>query len=209
MSRFGTLVSATPIDKGMPMPLVPALVILVLAAGWRALAVHAPALSNFAPLMALTYCGAVYFRDKRLWFVPFAALIISDVYLDRYYATAFGEAWTWPSVVLRAGCFALALPIGRLVARHKNWLNLFSGALAGSVIFYLATNTDAWVRDPYYVKTGAGWWQAMTVGRPEFPPTLLFFRNTLVSDLLFTGLFALAMEYASLRARQPSLLAKV
>ena len=172
------------------------------------LAVHAPALSNFAPLMALTYCGAVYFRDKRLWFVPFAALMVSDLYLDRYYATTYGEQWLWPSVLVRAACFAAALPIGRFIAQHKSWLNLFSGALAGSIIFYLATNTDAWIRDPFYAKNAAGWWQAMTVGRPEFPPTLFFFRNTLVSDLLFTAVFAFAMEAAARRARQPSLLAK-
>jgi hypothetical protein len=183
-----------------------ALALLVLAAVWRLLAIHAPALANFAPLMALTFCSAVYFRDKRLWLVPFLALTLSDLYLDHYYATTFGEEWKWPSVLVRALCFGLALPIGRLVAERKNWLNLFSGALAGSVIFYFVTNTDAWIRDPFYVKNAAGWWQALTVGRPEFPPTLFFFRNTLVSDLLFTGLFALAMEFAALRARRDSLL---
>ena len=190
------------------MPLVFALVILVIAAAWRLIALHAPALSNFAPLMALTYCGAVYFRDKRFWFVPFLALMASDLYLDHYYATTYGETWVWQSVLVRAACFAAALPIGRFIAQHKNWLNLFSGALAGSIIFYLATNTDAWVRDPFYVKNAAGWWQAITVGRPELPPTLFFFRNTLVSDLLFTGVFAFAMEAAARRAKEPSLLAK-
>ena len=188
------------------MRLVLALVVFILAAGWRVLAIHAPAISNFAPLMALTFCAAVYFNDKRMWIVPFAALMVSDLYLDYHYASAYGETWLWPSVAVRLLCFALALPLGRLVAQHKTWLNLFSGALAGAVFFYLATNTDAWIRDPLYVKTAAGWWQAMTVGRPEFPPTLLFFRNTLVSDLLFTGVFALAMEYAALRAGSGSLL---
>ena len=62
--------------------------------------------------------------------------------------------------------------------------------------------------DAFYAKTLAGWWQAMTVGHPEFPPTLLFFRNTLASDLLFTGIFVLAMESAALRAGQPSLLTR-
>lgn len=185
-----------------------ALALIVLAAGWRMLAIHAPAFSNFAPLMALTFCGAVYFRDKRMWLVPFAALMVSDLYLDYHYAATYGEVWTWPSVAVRALCFALALPIGRFVADHKSWLNLLTGSLAGAVLFYLITNTDAWIRDPFYLKTAAGWWQAMTVGRPEFPPTLLFFRNTLVSDLLFTGIFAGTMEFAALRARQPSLLAK-
>lgn len=190
------------------MSLAIALVVLVLAAGWRVLALHAPALSNFAPLMALTYCAAVYFRDKRLWLVPFAALLVSDLYLDYHYATTYNETWLWPSAAVRLTCFALALPLGRFVAQHKSWLNLLSGALAGSLFFYLATNTDAWIRDPFYAKTAAGWWQAMTVGRPEFPPTLLFFRNTLLSDLLFTSIFARVMEHVALRAGHPSLLAR-
>jgi hypothetical protein len=182
------------------MRYVVALIVLVLAAAWRVLALEAPALSNFAPLMALTFCAAVYLRDPRLWLVPFAALMISDLYLDAYYARTFGETWTWPSVAVRLACFALALPLGRFVAGRKTWLNLFSGALAGSLFFYFATNTDAWLRDPLYAKTAAGWWQAMTVGRPEFPPTLFFFRNTLISDLLFTGIFAAAMEFSARRA---------
>ena len=190
------------------MPLALALVVLVFAAGWRVLAVHAPALSNFAPLMALTFCAAVYFRDKRLWLVPFVAMMLSDLYLDYYYASQFGDTWIWPSVIVRLACFALALPLGRLIAEHKTWLNLFSGSLVGALFFYFATNTDAWIRDPFYLKNAAGWWQAMTVGRPEFPPTLFFFRNTLVSDLLFTGVFACVMEHAALRAGQPSLFGK-
>lgn len=188
------------------MPL--AIALFVLAAGWRVVGAHAPVLSNFAPLMALTFCGAVYFRDKRMWLVPFAALTISDLYLDWYYATTFHETWMWTSVLVRLLCFVLALPLGRLVAQHKSWLNLFSGALGGAVFFYLATNSDSWLRDPYYAKSAAGWWQALTIGRPEFPPTLWFFRNTLVSDLLFTGVFAAAMEFAAAKRGEASLLAK-
>ncbi len=120
----------------------------------------------------------------------------------------FGETWTWPSVLVRACCFAFALPIGRLVAAHKSWPTLLGGSLAASFLFYLATNTDAFVRDPAYAKTFAGWLQALTVGRPEFPPTIYFFRNTLVSDLCFTALFAAAMEAAALRAGRENLLAR-
>jgi hypothetical protein len=188
--------------------MLPALILIVLAAGWRMLAPHVPALANFAPLMALTFCGAVYFRDKRMWVAPFVALVISDLYLDYFYMSRYGEGWVWPSVLVRIVCFALALPLGRMIAQNKSWLGLFAGSLAGAVFFYFATNTDAWIRDPFYVKSAAGWWQAMTVGRPEFPPTLFFFRNTLVSDLLFTGIFAVAMEYAALRSGRESLLGK-
>ena len=114
------------------MPL--ALALLLLAAGWRVAAIHVPALVNFTPLMALAFCGAVYFSDRRLWLVPLAALVLSDLYLDQYYATTFGETWTWQSVVTRALCFALALPLGRMIAQHKNWFTLLGGALAGSLL---------------------------------------------------------------------------
>jgi hypothetical protein len=57
-----------------------------------------------------------------------------------------------------------------------------------------------------YARSAAGWWQALTVGHPEYYPTIFFFRNSLVSDLLFTGCFALLMEYASLRRGEASLL---
>lgn len=180
-----------------------ALALLVLAAGWRLVAIHVPALANFAPLMALAFCGAVYFTDRRLWLVPLGALVLSDLYLDHYYAATFGESWTWSSAVVRALCFAAAVPLGLWVAKRRNWVRLFGGALVGAVVFYLVTNTDAWLRDPFYVKNLAGWWQALTVGRPEFPPTILFFRNTLLSDLFFTGIFAAVMEFAARRAPKP------
>lgn len=188
------------------MPL--AFVLIVLATAWRIVAVHVPVLANFSPLMALAFCGAVYFQNKRLWLVPFAALTLSDLYLDRYYATTLNYEWTPGGPVIRALCFVAALGLGAMVARRRSWLNLFSGALGGSLFFYLVTNTASFLGDATYVHDASGWWQALTVGHPEFPPTLLFFRNTLVSDLVFTGAFAAAMEYAALRTGRPSLLAK-
>ena len=105
-----------------------------------------------------------------------------------------------------AACFAAALGFGLIVAQRRSWLNLFSGALGGSLLFYFVTNTASWLGDAGYAQTAAGWWQAMTIGHPQFAPTLSFFRNTLVSDLLFTGLFALAMEASARHKDAPSLL---
>lgn len=183
-----------------------ALIVIVLAAGYRIVAAWDPALVNFSPLMALAFCGGVYFRNRWLWLVPLAALSLSDLYLDHYYAVQFGYEWSYDGVLVRAFCFAIAIGLGYMVAQRKSWLNLFSGALGGAILFYLITNTASWRIDAAYAKSLAGWWQAMTVGHPEFPPTLLFFRNSLVSDLVFTGLFALGMEYAALKHEQPSLL---
>ncbi len=185
-----------------------ALGLIFLAVAWRIASAFAPELGNFSPLMALTFCGAVYFRDKRLWLVPFLALSLSDLWLDWHYAATMHYSWSLSGALTRTACFAAGLGLGALVAQRKNWLTLFAGALGGSLLFYFVTNTGAWLGDAFYAKTLAGWWQAMTIGHPEFPPTLFFFRNTLLSDLLFTGLFALAMEFAARRRGEESLLAR-
>jgi len=186
-----------------------AIALILVSAAWRILAVHSPEFSNFAPLMALTFCGGVYFRDRRLWLLPFVALALSDLYLNHYYATRLGYDWTVAGMLVRTGCFIAAIGLGRLVSRRRSWLNLLSGALGGSLLFYFVTNTSTWLGDVFYAKTAAGWWQAMTIGHPEFLPTLFFFRNTFVSDLLFTGAFALTMEFAELKAGRPSLLPRL
>lgn len=186
------------------MPL--ALLILVLAAAWRVFVLYVPVLSNFSPVMALAFCAGAYSRGWGLRVAPFVALVLSDLYIDHYYATVYHYEWTLGGAALRILCFAAALGLGAAVARRRNWVNLLGGALASSVLFYLVTNTASWAGDLGYTHDLAGWWQAVTVGHPQYYPTLFFFRNSLVSDLLFTGCFALAMEYASLRRGEESLL---
>jgi hypothetical protein len=183
----------------------PALALILAAALWRVAIVLEPSLFNVSPVTAMAFCGAVYFRDWRMWLVPFAALTLSDLWLNYYHATAFGYTWTPTEMFLRAGCAGAALGLGWLVARRRNLTNLISGSLASSLVFYFVTNTAAWAGDVYYPGTAAGWWQALTIGHPEFPPTLWFFRNTLAGDLLFTGIFAGVMAFAARSNRSPAL----
>ena len=185
-----------------------ALIVLVLAAGWRLFILQVPDLSNFSPIMALAFCSGVYFRKRSLWIVPVAALLLSDLYIDHWYAQVYHYDWSVRDAAIRILCFAAGLGFGLAVSGHRSWLNLASGLLGSSILFYLGTNTAAWSVDAAYAHTFAGWWQAMTVGHPQYPPTLFFFRNTLLSDVFFTGAFALAMEYRALKSGETSLLSK-
>ena len=186
------------------MPVAVTLIVLAVLA--RLLPTIDPSLANFSPVMAIAFCGAVYFRNRWLWLVPFAALSLSDAYLNYYYAKEYGFNWPIGGLLARTACFGAALAIGAWVAHRKSWLNLLNGALASAMLFYLVTNTQSWAGDTFYAKTLAGWWQALTVGHPEFPPTIFFFRNTLFSDLMYTGLFAGIMEWVAHRKQEPSLL---
>ena len=179
--------------------LIIALALIVAAVAYRVGAVFVPDLSNLSPIMALAFCGAAFFERRSLWLVPFVALVVSDVWIDRYYASHYGYTWELSGSLLRIACFAAALGVGALVARRRTALNVISGVLGGSIRFYFVSNSASWLGDAYYAKTLGGWWQAMTVGHIEFPPTVWFFRNTLIGDLLFTGAFALVMTRATVR----------
>jgi hypothetical protein len=77
-------------------------------------------------------------------------------------------------------------------------LSLLAGGIMGAILFYVLTNTAAWLFNPFgnpeYTKDLAGWLIALTKGTGGYPTTLEFFRNTLMSGGLFTGLFAGALK---------------
>lgn len=183
-----------------------AVALILFAALFRVLPTLDFALANISPVMAIAFCGAVYFRNRWMWAVPFVALCASDLYINHFYAREFGYQLPTAGYFARFACFAAAIGIGAWVAKRKSWLWLLNGSLLGALLFYVITNTQSWLSDPFYAKTLAGWWQALTIGHPEFPPTIYFFRNTLFGDLMFTGLFAGLMEWIAHRRGEPSLL---
>lgn len=165
---------------------------LILAGvAWRVSSALDPALVNFAPVTALAFCGAVFLRDWRGWLAAIAVLTLSDLWLNHYYATQLGYTWDSAQMLLRLVSLGVAFGLGLLVACRITWVTLLGGAVLASLAFYFVTNTAAWATDPFYAKTAAGWWQAMTVGHPEWPPPVLFLRNSLMGDLAFTGCLAL------------------
>jgi hypothetical protein len=73
---------------------------------------------------------------------------------------------------------------------------LLPASVIASTLFYLITNVFSWLSDPGYAKNFAGLIQSLTIGLPQYSatPTWMFFRNSLVSDLVFTCLFVVCMS---------------
>ena len=82
--------------------------------------------------------------------------------------------------------------------RHHKLLLLFVSAPISSFLFYLITNTGAWVVIADYPKTLAGWWQALTTGLPGFPRTLLFPQYGFQRPLLHRALRCRSNHFQSL-----------
>ncbi len=149
--------------------------------------------SNFAPIAAIALCGAIYFPPKLKFAVPLAALFLSDVVLNLYYGAPLLD----PLIFCRYFALILVGWLGLVIAREPSWRTLLPASLVGSTVFYVVTNIFSWLSEPGYAKSLAGLIQALTVGLPEYgaTPTWMFFRNSVVSDLIFTGLFFLCMKF--------------
>ncbi len=192
--------------------MIPALFLILLAVVYRIAAAvivqggGSSWLSNFAPLAALALCSAIYFPRKYKFAVPFAALLISDVALDFYYGASLFD----PLIFCRYFAFALVGVLGLVISGRPSLKTILPASLVGSTLFYAVTNFFSWLTDPGYVKSFAGLIQALTVGLPQYgaTPTWMFFRNSLVSDLLFTLLFVACMSYSRRAASLPAAVAR-
>lgn len=186
------------------MPMIPALLLVLSAVAYRivmGLFVQSDStwLSNFAPLAAIALCGAAYFPGKYKFTVPLLALFISDVVLNIHYSASLLD----PLILGRYLALAVVGCLGLALQSRASLKTLLPASVAGSIVFYVITNAFSWLSDPGYAKNFGALIQALTVGLPAYSatPAWMFFRNSLVSDLFFTAVFVLCMNFGKSSAR--------
>jgi len=148
---------------------------------------------NFSAAYALAFCAGIYLGGAMAWWLPLGTLLLTSVLLNVF---AYGfPAFDRYTVFSLLG-FAALVGMGRCFKPRNSFATLLASGLLGAVLFYLVTNTLSWLYEPTqpYPKTLAGWLQALTRGTAGWPETWTFFRNTLLSSGLFTGLFVGSMK---------------
>ena len=125
---------------------------------------------NVTPFVAVALAAAVLFPRRLVAVtVPLAALAIGNIALPGY-----DNPWVTAVVYAAIACPAL---LGGLVRRGR-WPALVGGALAGSLVFFVATNFAHWAATADYPKTAAGLLACYAAGLPFFRP---------LEDLAWTG----------------------
>ena len=148
----------------------------ILTAAAMRLLPHPP---NFSPIAALALFAGAHVASRPLSLAaPIAALLLSDLVLGFY-----PELW---AVYLSV---ALVTCLGWLLSSRRSAGRVALAAVAGSILFFLATNFAVWAMMDFYPKTAAGLAACYAAAIP-------FFQNSLAGDLFFTavlfGGFALA-----------------
>ena len=129
---------------------------------------------NFSPVIAITLFGSLYFKDKNLAFIaPITIILISDLILG---------------FVPNINTY-LPLIFVYFFSRKINRMSIVNLFIA-SLIFFLTSNFGVWLLSSWYPKSFAGLIMCYEAGLP-------FFRNTLLSTLLFGLLFKISFERTS------------
>lgn len=140
---------------------------------------------NFNAVIATAiFAGAYLNRSRFALFVPLIAMILTDAILGFY---------EFPYMAVVYGSFILAFFIGRVYSAKPSLLRYISVTIGGSLTFFLITNFAWW---PFYTTmyphTISGLIQSYTMALP-------FYKNSLTSDLVFTGVlfggFAMAKVF--------------
>ncbi len=157
---------------------------------------------NFSVAYAFFFCAGLYLPGVAGILIPLVIMTVTDLVISKFHYPQF---FTWANFILDQSPNYLAyigiMALGRMTGRKKPWWLLVTGGIVGAMLFYLVTNTASWFILGY-AKTFAGWLRAMTTGQPGFPQTWEFFRNTLMSGGLFTGLFVGAMKLTEAEAEE-------
>jgi len=139
---------------------------------------HAP---NFVPIGALALFVGMYATRKWQIILPLVVMFASDIFIGFY------DLRTMMVVYFGFLVFILA---GRLVKKHKNVFTVVAGVLGGSVFFYLSTNFAVWAFSNMYQHTISGLILSYEMAVP-------FFRNSVLGDIFYTGVFVSVYELAS------------
>jgi hypothetical protein len=166
---------------------------------------------NFSAAYALMFCAGVYFPGRLAWWLPLSVMLVTDLGINLYYQQELGLSVFGTTMLVCLGAnyvaYAALIWLGRRFSSRDKLLTMLGGGLVGAILFYILTNTVAWLFNPFhnleYTRSLAGWFTALTKGTAGYPQTWEFFRNTMISGGLFTGLFAGAVKLNEAVAEQP------
>lgn len=133
---------------------------------------------NFTPVTAMfLFSGAKLERNFRNFFIPLAALFLSDVLINSIiYHGEFSRIFYDGFQYIYLAYFIIYFFNNIFKPQLNSRLIVYS--FISSIIFFLVTNFAAWIHDPMYVKSIAGLLSSYAAGIP-------FFRNAILGDLVY------------------------
>ena len=137
---------------------------------------------NFAPVAGIAIFGGAILPRRLAIVTPLLAMVVSDALIGFHSLILV----TW-------GCYALIALASQLWLRKFNLFRAGAITLGGSLFFFVVTNFAVWLTSGMYSLNTSGLGNCFTLALP-------FFRNTFLSDIIYTlslfGLYFLSLHLA-------------
>jgi len=144
-----------------------------------------PHLWNFTALTAVALFAGNYLGPRYAVAVVFFSMLLSDLFIGLY---------DFKLMFVVYGSFALVGLIPSLI-KGKGMTRIFGMSLIGSTLFFLLTNWAVWYFGVMYSPDFSGLFSSYIAGLP-------FYRNAILGDLWYTGVFFGVYEFALYLNRQ-------
>lgn len=154
---------------------------------------------NFSPLYAICLFGAAFYRDVRWSFaVPLATYLIGDLAI--WAVTGRRDFGLHPNIPFVYGSTALMVIVGLYLRKNRSWLAIAGTGLVGATLFFIVSNFGMWFTGDgtIYPHTTAGLQACYVKAIP-------YFRTTLISTLLFSGIMFSPLGVRALEASESEL----
>ena len=172
--------------------LIPLVALLRVLLGWHT-GVTSTWLVGCTPLSAVALCAGVYLPRRWSLVVPLGILLLSDWVIDQHFGASFFTGAMFTRYLLLGGIVAFGMWLRRH-PREIRPVSILLGTVFCSTLFYCASNALCWFGSTLYPQTWGGLGQALTVGLPGYLPSYYFYRNALVSDLLYSIVFMACVQ---------------
>lgn len=147
---------------------------------------------NFAPIAGIALFAGAYLGRNYAIVLPLLALLAGDMFIGFY---------EWQLATAVYGSFLLIGVMSGYLQKQKNVFSVASLSLGSSILFFLLTNWTVWQFSPWYEKSLMGLIECYTMALP-------FFRNTLLGDLFYVGVFFGAYELVLIAMKNHAVLSK-
>jgi hypothetical protein len=166
-------------------------IVLVVACVVLRIASHQTFLANFTPVLAMgLFAGSIFTNKKIAIALPIITMLIGDLYLQLFTTT---PGFYGSSQLYNYAAFGLVALLGTTL-QNRNAVNIFGYAITGSMLFFIISNLGVWADTTFnlYPKTMSGLANCFTMAIP-------FYKNSLMSDVLFSGIFFALYAFATSR----------
>ena len=134
---------------------------------------------NFTPILAVAILAPYIFNNR---FLSFSMTIIAMFLSDLIIGLHSGILWIYLAILICSFVSEFLMKFGKFSLR----LGLMT--IISSLLFFLITNFSVWLIYDYYPKTFEGLLLCYTMGLP-------FFKNTMLSTLIYTGVFVVFIDF--------------